>query len=248
MERLKGAATGLVNLGVAGAAAAGAAALQSWPLLAVGAVTYSALVAWDLVRKGAGEGGGGRAALRDPGAYKDPQARASVAAVVAARGEIERVLVDTPAEVQASLAVAIDMVGALVERAAGLADRCEDLSSYLATKDPREVRRDVDSIRARIEQTSDAEARAQYQAALASREDHLRSLEELGNARERVVASLLSITSSLEGLPAKMVHMRVLDAAAMDKLGGDVNGELERVNDEMKSFEETLRTLGEARA
>ncbi len=55
----------------------------------------------------------------------------------------------------------------------------------------------------------------------------------------------MSVASSLDGLPAKIVHMRALDADAMDKLGGDVNGELERVNDEMKAFEETLRTLGE---
>ena len=46
-------------------------------------------------------------------------------------------------------------------------------------------------------------------------------------------------------LPAKIVRMRALDADAMDRLGGDVNGELERVNDEMKSFEETLRSLGD---
>jgi hypothetical protein len=39
--------------------------------------------------------------------------------------------------------------------------------------------------------------------------------------------------------------MRALDADAMDKLTGDVNEELAGLNGEIKTFEETLRTLGE---
>jgi hypothetical protein len=245
------AATGLVNIGVAGAAAVGAAALHSWPLLAVGGVTYAALVAWDLVRKGDGDApakgvqGPPSLRLRAPEAYKDPQTSAAVRAIAAAKAEIERVLEETPEDVKANLATAIGSVDSLMERAGALAARCEDLAKYLATRDPRAVHRDVDSLRQRVASTPDAQARAQYQTALASRQDHLRSLDDLTNARERVLASLLSIASSLDGLPAKIVHMRALDAAAMDKLGGDVNGELERVNEEMRTFEETLRTLGE---
>jgi hypothetical protein len=241
------AATGIVNLGVAGAAAVGAAALQSWPLLAVGGVTYAALVAWDLVR-GPGKTAARAAdlrALREPSQYADVQTQQTVRALLGAKVEIDRVLSETPDEVKGNLAMALVSVDALLERAAGLGDRAEDLSRYLLTKDPRVVRQDVESLRQRVSQTADAEARAQYQSALASREDHLKALDDLRNARERVLASMLSIASSLEGLPAKIVHMRALDADAMDKLGGDVKGELERVNDEMKAFEETLRTMGE---
>jgi hypothetical protein len=43
------AATSVVNLGVAGASAAGALALHSWPILALGGAAYAALVAWDMV-------------------------------------------------------------------------------------------------------------------------------------------------------------------------------------------------------
>jgi hypothetical protein len=240
------AATGIVNIGVAGAAAVGAAALHSWPLLAVGGVTYAALVAWDLVR------GGGKSAsqpsavqrLREPGTYADPQTQQTVRALLGAKQEIDRVLAETPDEVKGNLAMALVSVDALLERAAGLADRGEDLSRYLVTKDPRVVRQDVESLRQRVAATADPEAKSQYESALTSREDHLKALDDLRNARERVLASMLSIASSLEGLPAKIVHMRALDADAMDKLGGDVRGELDRVNDEMKAFEETLRTMG----
>jgi hypothetical protein len=241
------AATGWLNLGVAGAAAIGAATLQSWPLLAVGGATYAALVAWDLVKKEKGASGASpeARALRPASEYTDAQTSVAVKAILGAKVEIDRVLAETPDDVQANLAVAIGSVASLLERASALADRAEDLSRYLATKDPRAVQQEVQSLRQRVSQTADPQARAQYETALASRQDHARSLQDLANARERVVASLLSIASSLDGLPAKIVHMRALDAAAMDKLGGDVNGELERVNDEMKSFEETLRSLGE---
>ncbi|HEY2514378.1 MAG TPA: hypothetical protein VGI39_26115 [Polyangiaceae bacterium] len=241
------AATGLLNLGVVGAAAVGAAAIQSWTVLAVGGVTYAALVAWDLVKKERGGPGSVAAApsLGEPSSYQDPQTSNAVRGILVAKVEIDRVLAETPEDVQANLAHAVGSVSSLMDRAAGLAARCEDLAKYLATKDAAVVRQDVDSLRQRVARASDPQARAQYQTALASREEHVRSLQDLTDSRERVLASLLSIASSLEGLPAKIVHMRALDAAAMDKLGGDVNGELERVNDEMKTFEETLRTLGD---
>ena len=69
-------------------------------------------------------------------------------------------------------------------------------------------------------------------------------LGDLANAKERIVASMLSIASTLEALSAKVVRMRTLDADAMDKLTFDVNDELERVNGEIKTFEDTLMTLG----
>jgi hypothetical protein len=241
------AATGIVNLGVAGAAAVGAAALQSWPLAALGGVTYVALVAWDYARGGSkGPKEPEKAAFLDLKKYKDPQTQGSVRAVLAAKGEIDRVLAETNDEVKASLALALVSVDGLMERAAGLAKRGEDLSSYLSTKDPRVVRYDVESLAQRAAQATDPEARAQYESARAAREEHLKSLDDLTAARERVLASLLSIASSLEGLPAKIVHLRALDADAIDKQSGDVNEELDRVNGEMRSFEETLRTLGEA--
>lgn len=246
LSALGRAATGFLNLGVAGAAAVGAAALHSWPLVAVGGATYAALVAWDLVRGGKSPPGNPEIKrLRDPGAYSDVQIQNTVRALLGAKVEIDRVLAETPEEVKGNLATALVSIDSLIERAAGLAERGEDLSRYLLTKDPRVVRQDVESLRQRVAATADAEAKGQYQSALASREEHLKALEELRNAHERVLASMLSIASSLEGLPAKIVHMRALDADAMDKLGGDVKGELDRVNDEMKAFEETLRTLGE---
>jgi hypothetical protein len=54
------------------------------------------------------------------------------------------------------------------------------------------------------------------------------------------------IVATLEGLPAKIVRMRALDAQAMDQLSGSMHDELDPMDVELKALEETLATLGEA--
>lgn len=254
MDALRKAATGALNLGVVGVATLGAVAVQSWSIAAVGVLTYGALVAWDFVRAREGGGGGDsgsadqpKTALEKPDKYKDPQTHGTVRSILGAKSEVDRVLADVPDDVRNHLALAMMSVDSLMERAASLAARSEELSRYLATKDPRVVKYDVDLLRERVARASDPEARSQYASALASRQEHLQALVDLGNARERAVASMISIASCLEALPAKIVHMRALDADAMDKMGGDVNGELGQVNEEMRAVEEALRTMGDVR-
>jgi hypothetical protein len=246
LAAVRRAATGRLNLFVAGAAAASAAALHSLPLLALGGVTYVALVAFDVVRGGGASREG--APFGDLRSFGDRQTAAAVQIVLAAQSEIQRVAGESPEAVKGSLSGMLSSADSLVDRAARLAARAEDLSRYLASKDPRRVRSDVEALRQRAAGARDPDARAQYEGALAARVAHLRSLEELDVARERVQARLLSIASTLEGLPAKIVHLRALDADAMDRQSGDVNEELERVGDEVASFEETLQTLGGPRS
>jgi hypothetical protein len=165
--------------------------------------------------------------------------------ILGAKMEIEQALTETPPDVQANLAMALTSVTELEERAAKLALRSDDLAVYLSKTDPRVAQQDVDQLARRIEQTKDAEARAQYESAYAARKELVQTLVDLTNARERIHATMLSIAATLEGLPAKIVRMRALDAHAMDKLGGDVKEELDRMNGEIRNFEETLRTLSE---
>lgn len=238
------AATGITNLSVAGVAAVGAAAMHSLPILALGATTYAALVAWDFVR-GSEKKKDASPAIDAPEVYKDQAIRSAIRTLGAARIEVDRVLADTPEDVKGHLALALVSVEDLTARAATIAKRGEVISQYLMTKDPRVVQQDVEDLKRRAERVTDPEARTQYEAARASREEHLQVLSDLANAKERITASLLSIASSLESLPAKIIRMRAMDADAMDKLTGDVNEELAGLNGEIRTFEETLKTLGE---
>jgi hypothetical protein len=243
--RLARAATGVLNLGVAGAAAAGAALLHSWPMLAAGGVTYAALVAWDLVRPSKPAAPAG---LGDASSYRDSGIRSAVGTIQAARADFDRVLAETPEQVKATLAGATLRVDDWMTRAADLAGRGEMLSTYLARKDRSIVEQDVRALEARVAAATDPAARAQYTAALNARQEHARVLQELSNARERVIASLLTIASSLETLGGKVVVLRTLDATAMDQVTGDVNDEIARVDDEIRTLEESLQALGDKAA
>ncbi len=248
-KRVTRATTGITNLVVVGSAAVGAAALQSWAILAVGGAAYAALVAWDMTTKAKGRSSsGGLPELGDVTTYQDPQTQAAVRAILAAKIEIDRTLSETPADVQTQLVMALASVEELHQRAASLALRAEDVARYLKTTDPRVVSADCEALAQRVAAATDPEAKAQYESALAARREHLDVLRDLSNAKERIGATLLSIASTLEGLPAKIVRMRALDAQATDQLSGDVKEELDRMNTEIRSFEETLKTIAEVAA
>ena len=69
------------------------------------------------------------------------------------------------------------------------------------------------------------------------------SAADIASAVERVHANLSRIVATLEGLSAKVVRMGAMDAQAMDNLSGDMNAELERMNRDIDTFEQTLRHL-----
>jgi chromosome segregation ATPase len=259
LGRVAKASTSIPGLIVVGSAAVGAAALHSMPILLLGGVAYGALVAWDLVSggsKGSSSSGSSTSSagedttprLMDPSEYQDPATQASVRAILGAKIEIDRVLGDTPPDVQANLSLALASIDELEQRAAKLALRSDDIAKYLSTMDPRVVQQDVETLARTVSQTRDPEARTQYEHAHAARRELQQTLQDLSAARERIHATMLSIGATLEGLPAKIVRMRALDAHAMDQLTGDVKEELDRMNGEIRTFEETLKSLGEVNA
>src|SRR5256885_7381195 len=139
-------------------------------------------------------------AIEAPDAYRDQAIRSAIRTLGAAQIEVDRVLADTPEDVKGHLALALVSVEDLVTRAATIARRGEVIAQYLVTKDPRVVQQDIEDLKKHAARVTDPEARTQYEAARASREEHLQVLGDLANAKERIVASLLSIASRLETL------------------------------------------------
>jgi hypothetical protein len=206
------AATSITNIVVAGTAAVGAVALHSWAIAGVGVAAFAALTAYGIFGKKGGSQGG--AALADASDFDDPQTRAALETIQKARKEIDRVLADTSPEVQAHLAMVLVSVGDLCERASKLAARAEDLAKYLVTQNPAQLQKDVDALAVKARSARDKETAAQYESARAARAQHLQTVADLVNAKERAGASLLNIAATMEALPAKIVRMRTLDAQA----------------------------------
>ena len=239
-----------LNIGVAGASLVGAAALHSWPVLALGAAAYVALVAWDVatpdfwkkirtpqvsLRK--------RVALPELTSLTVPEARAAIQQLAIARAELDRVMENAPETIQGYATWVFSTLPETEAHAVTLAGRLNDLGRYLASADDRSIRASGERLREQATATSDSQARGQYEEAAHAREEQVLTLEQLGQARERVEANLSRVVATLQALPGKLLRMQVLDAQAMDALSGDMNRELDRMNAEVYAFEETLQTL-----
>jgi hypothetical protein len=240
------AVAGPVNLAVAGASALGGFFLHSWPIAALGAVAYAALVAWDLVtpdfwnKVSAGEVLP-PSRLPNPDEVKDPAVRSTVRELWVARGELARVIAEASPQVRGYVGMIIASLGQLESHAKELVQRADLLGRYLATVSPGVVETEVARLRAESVATDDPQARAQFEQALSSRQEQLKALEDIKDARDRVSGTLSKVVAALQALPAKVVRMQVMDAESLDAVSGDVNRELDTLNNEVSAFEDTLR-------
>jgi hypothetical protein len=249
---LRKALLGPLNVTVAGASAVAAGLMASWPLLALGAAAYAALVAWDLSSQSFWNRvlnpSAPRARLPPARELRDAETRAVVERVHAARAEIARTAAQSADSVIAPLRASLTALDEVDARVARLALRSEELSRYLVEHDPAALAADADAQRERARRTADAATRRSYEEAAAAREEQVRTLGEIAAARERVVADLDRIAATLEGIPGRLVRLGAADADADDRITDDVGRELVQMNVELGAYEETLASLGEAAA
>src|SRR6185436_9347019 len=121
-------------------------------------------------------------------------------------------------------------------------------SRYLATVDVAEIEREARELEARAAKASDAGAREGWKAAAGAAGERLKAVRDITAAFERTLAHLARIAATLAGVPAKLVRLRALDDQASDSLTGDVGAELDRMNVDLRAFEETLESLVEVQA
>jgi hypothetical protein len=238
-------ATSPWSLIVGGGAAVGALAIHSIPLLLLGGAAYATMVALDMANRETWRAAirGERPQLPDPSTLADPAARRMVEELRSAKRELSQVLAQGGDQVARYVGMALDPLTELEDRAARLVRRSDDLSRYLATIDTGKVRAEIDRLEQNAQRTADAAARDEFRRARGQREQQLTTVAELVAALDRVHANLARIVATYEALPARVVHMRALDAQAVDAMSGDVSQELDRMNHEIAAFEETLKSV-----
>ena len=245
------AAAGPLNLSVLGGAVVGALALASWPIAAIGGAAYAALVASDVssaeFRRRVLFGKQPPRKLR-PDALRDPAVAAAVAKIAAARAEVDQVVRGTPERVQRVIGGALASIEELEGHGARLALRADEVSRYLATVDTAEIERDGGELADRAARSADPGTRDGYRAAAEAAGERLAAVKDIARARERTLAHLARIAATLAGVPAKLVRLRALDDQASDSLSGDVGAELDRMNVDLRAFEETLESIVEVQA
>jgi hypothetical protein len=241
------AATGMLNLGVLGGAVVGGVALMSWPIAAIGGLAYAALVASDVsnpdFRKRVLFGRETPTRLPKPDGVVDPAVREVVVAIVAARVEIDAVVKATPERVQRNVRSSLASLDELELHGASLVQRAESLAKYLATADIDAVAAEIASLRKRAAQTHDEGARADYEQAATAAEERKQALLDITTAYERTLANLAKIATTFKGIPSKLVRLRALDDQASDTLTDNVGAELERMNIDLRTFEQTLESI-----
>lgn len=242
------AATGKLNLSAFGLGALAAAGFHSWPVAALGGVAYLALAAWDLAsesfwKKVLESPLEKRESLPAFGDVKDAEVRASVQRIQSARKAIDRALAEAPAEVSLHVKASLGGLEELDARAARLVELAEGLTQHLALVNEPALRAEAAQLAAKGQAATDAESRSLYREASAAREEQLRALADVRTARERLLANLARIVSNLEGVPTRVVRMRVLDAETQSGSSDEIGWEIGRINGELAGLEQTLETL-----
>ena len=241
------AATGRLNLSALGLGAVGGAGFHSWAVFALGGAAYLALAAWDLSSKSFWqrvlEGPKKHDTLPELRQVKDSEVRAAVERIQAARQAIDRTLAESPEEVALNVRVSLGGLEELDARAARLVELAEGLARHLAQVDEPALRAEAASLNAKSNAETDAESRALYREASDARQEQIRAVTDLRQARQRLLANLARIVSNLEGVPTRVVRMRVLDAQADAGASDEIGSEIGRINTELAAMEQTLEVL-----
>lgn len=246
-EGVIAAATGRLNLVALGSGMVGGAALHSWAAFALGTVAYVALAAWDLASPSFWqrviEGKKDRESLPAARNVRDVEVRTAVLRIRTAREAIDRALEEAPPEVGAQVRISLGGLDEIDARTARLVELAEGLTAHLSSVNEYNLRQEAQQLRDKSQASTDAESRTLYKEAADARDQQLAGLDDVRRARERLLANLARIVSNLEGVPTRVVRMRVLDAESASGSSDEIGSEIGRINGELAAMEQTLEVL-----
>ncbi len=246
---MRQAAVNTVNLVVAGTAGVAAATLHSLPVLALGAAAYLAMVAWDAMnpvfqKKVRGQAQEAAVDLSRLLAHGDERARFFAEALMEGRSLRAKAIADVPPAAEQFIFASMSQVPDLEAHAKLLIERLAAVREHLRHSSPADVREELAALQAKAGKATDPEAREQLDAAAHAKQSQLATIEDLQRTAERIEAHLTNILTVLEGVPAKLLHMRTLDDSNRDAFSSDIKGDLARLDAELSAFEEILKPVG----
>lgn len=235
-----------VNVFVAAASVIATPVFGSLWILLVGLAFCAACVAWKVSdplywqRVLAVES---RMLLPEASRVTDPALQTVLSSLRAARSEVARVLAETGPEVHAQVRFALATLDDLERDAGRLVEQAEELSRYLRSTSRDQVQREVHRLDDLIARSADEEAQRQYRHARVIRLEQLAALDDVTRAHERVMASLHRVVAMIDGLPSRIVRVRVLHTQAREDLPRDIEEQLERMSGELRTSEHALAAL-----
>jgi hypothetical protein len=179
--------------------------------------------------------------MPDPETIKDEETRNAVKKILANKAALQKVIDETPQDVLTHMTKTLDSLDELERYAVRLVERAEDIHRHLSKVNLPALVTEVKQLATRASSAKDAEARESFDDAKDARMDEIRALKELRATKERIDANLMRVVAVLGALPTKVVHMRALDAQAMDQLSGDMSDDLAAVGKELETSERVIK-------
>lgn len=224
-------------------AAAVTAVVASMPIIVLpGVLAYGILTYLRYGRAQAAEAAKAASPFAPDLSHLAPAYATRVARAVALQQAIFEQLESADAEHRALLAGTTDKIRPLVEAAAKLAQKLQDLDRHLAATSPGDLARETRDLERRIREAHDPTAREGFERALEQHKTKTAVFEELAARRERLDAQLLNVEKSLDTVRTQLLRIQSADTAAsgaerlrigetLDALSVDVEAVAETVDD-----------------
>jgi peptidoglycan/xylan/chitin deacetylase (PgdA/CDA1 family) len=240
----------IVPAGLGVAAAGGLLAVGLAPIAAVvgalSAVTWGALVAWDLASHGGALPPAPEPAPEEPVRLAAEHLQRRLDAVSAAARRVrepidryEGVLTDSLLEVGAASEE-------LVERATALARRGDAIWRYLSANDPKQIEAEIAERRKSAGLLRDPTAAASLRQAADAKQEQLATWTALRDQHDRIAAELVAVDASLDALHARVVALTLNDpgdTAAGASIGAEIHALGQRMGLLERAAAETIRSL-----
>jgi type III secretory pathway component EscV len=133
-----------------------------------------------------------------------------------------------------------DGLAPLVKQAIKLAERRQKLTRYLHNVDERALKNYCNSVRQKIETTTDAVQKAQYEQALRAREAELQTYQSISQAVARIDSQLENVEATFASWKAMVIRIKTAEVGAATAASESLYNELDALSSEINLLDSSV--------
>jgi hypothetical protein len=128
----------------------------------------------------------------------------------------------------------------LVQQALQLGNRRQKLARYMQNMDERALTNYCNSVRQKIETTTDPVQKAQYEQALKAREAELQTYKSIAQATARIDSQLENVEATFANWKAKVIRIKTADVGAAHSVSESLFQEMESMGTDISSLDQSV--------
>jgi len=133
--------------------------------------------------------------------------------------------------------------GILAERGMALAKKRVELLRYLIKTDPKQIRADIDSLKADLAAEKDPDSAANIRSSIQAREEELANVTAIEDTCEHILHQLESTAASFAGLESRFVRLRSADVDSRLSVATELRTQIGGLNDALTTVETSVSEL-----